>query len=111
MVAKGIHPLSCGKHKLLEKSSEGNKISLDDKFSFNTWFKSASKKISIPSVQEKSVKYRDKVDEDREHAIQGQVVRLMKARKFMAFDSIIQEVQKSLVQFHPEIKVESLAYS
>jgi len=53
----------------------------------------------------------EKVDENREYAIEACIVRLMKARKQMTFEVMIDEVKKSLFQFHPEHKVLLLFYA
>ena len=93
------------KNKILEKvKNDGKKASDEDEFQVNLALKSPTRKIklSIPSQDENFEK--EKVAEDRNHAIDASIVRIMKSRKTMAHNILIPEVVNVLQVFRPQIR-------
>jgi len=99
-----LYSLSCAKYKILNKSSEGKTIDLDDVFTFNEKFTDRSRriKIGLPAMDDKKATIAI-VEHDRRHAIDAAIVRTMKTRKSLAYNDLIIEVVSQLKQkFIPE---------
>jgi hypothetical protein len=97
--------------KILTKSGTIKNVQPEDKFNVNADFESKSRKIKIPNLILKiSATDVDEINktmkEDRKHAIEACVVRIMKARKQMNHQQLILEVSTQLMQhFKPNPKV------
>ncbi len=123
-----LSPLCLGKVKLLLKFPDDKSISEEDKYTFNYGLVCSSKKISVPFVlQEQVLKkgitnyillyfkfiilsiilffLKDKIEDNRELAIEAAIVRIMKTRKVLKYSDIIIEVSSSLQMFKPDAKV------
>jgi len=100
-----MHSLSCGKHKVIEKSPKSNKIQSTDKFSPNPKFSSNMRKIRIPVATLEQSHNKNRVEEDRGVAIEACIVRIMKARKTLAHQQLIAEVLSQLAFFKPQPRV------
>mmetsp|Transcript_29888 Transcript_29888/g.26440 ORF Transcript_29888/g.26440 Transcript_29888/m.26440 type:complete len:193 (-) Transcript_29888:34-612(-) len=105
--------LSCKKYKILAKSGDQKVISNDDIFSVNEKFKSKLRVITIPAPIIKETFNREKVDIDRTHAIDANIVKIMKSRKKMSYMHLLNEVMKQLQVFKPtaamiKTRIESL---
>ena len=102
-----LYSLSCAKYKILNKSSEGKTIDLDDMFTFNEKFTDRSRriKIGLPAMDDKKATIAT-VEHDRRHAIDAAIVRTMKTRKSLAYNDLVIEVVSQLKQkFIPEPKM------
>eukprot|EP01064_Diplonema_japonicum_P030440 TRINITY_DN5181_c0_g1_i1.p1 TRINITY_DN5181_c0_g1~~TRINITY_DN5181_c0_g1_i1.p1 ORF type:complete len:789 (+),score=241.77 TRINITY_DN5181_c0_g1_i1:78-2369(+) len=100
-VKKALQSLAMGKYRLLLKDvAPGAKVlkTVDetDTFRVNTGFTDKSRKLKISTVVAKvnlkaSVQVQQTVEEDRRHAIEACVVRIMKSRKTMEHPLLIGE--------------------
>ena len=105
VVKRTLHSLACGKQKVLAKQPEGNKIKDTDTFGVNAKFTSSLKKLHIPMASLEEVAANKKtIDEDREHAIDAALVRIMKSRKTLAHHVLIMETISQLHFFKPAPK-------
>jgi len=98
---KSLQSLSCGKYKVLIKSTEGKNINESDSFAFNRDFESTSRVLKINSVQtkeslEERKTTREKVFKDRQYQIDAAIVRIMKARKTISHPILLSELFKQL---------------
>lgn len=111
ILKKVLHSLSCGKFKVLKKTSESGESGNDkairttDNFSFNESFTCPNRKIRIPMASLDDTNVAKRVEEDRSAAIEASVVRIMKARKVLAHQQLIAEVLAQLAFFKPEARV------
>jgi cullin 1 len=93
------------KHKILEKvKDDGKKACEDDVFQVNHAFRSQTKKVKLPIPSQDENFEKEKVAEDRNHAIDASIVRIMKSRKSLAHNALITEVISVLQIFRPQIR-------
>lgn len=112
-IKKNLLSLSVSKAAQILKKDGPNpkKIETNDVFSVNTEFSNKNRRIKIPNLVLKITdKERDEIDantkEDRKHAIEAAIVRLMKARKQMQHQELVLETSKQLMaHFRPDPKV------
>ena len=105
--------LACGKHKVLTKSNKSSpEVADDEMFTFNAKFKDKKAKLRFPLIRTDAAKAKEQketdgaVDEDRKHAIEAAVVRIMKMRKVMKHQQLVMEVISQLhTLFKPEPKM------
>ncbi|KAJ3192941.1 Cullin-3 [Dinochytrium kinnereticum] len=107
-----LQSLSVAKYKILIKSSKGKDVADADGFSINAGFTSPLNKIKILSIvggggggaeteQERSDTM-GKVDEDRRHEVEASIVRIMKSRKRLDHNSLVNDVVSQLsARFNP----------
>ncbi|KAF5382100.1 hypothetical protein D9615_004330 [Tricholomella constricta] len=106
---RNLQSLACAKYKILKKHPPGRDIDKDDSFSFNAGFTSNLRKIKISTISskvesgEERKETRDRIDEERRHQTEACIVRIMKDRKHMAHNDLINEVTRQLAaRFHPD---------
>lgn len=75
----------------------------EDIYSFNSSLTKKNKKINLPIVKIKVSE--KKISEDRKFTVDAIIVRVMKARKSLDYQSLITEVIDQSKLFHPEIKL------
>lgn len=102
-----LHSLSCGKYVILNRfganGQKSDKLSSNDSFEVNENFSCPSRRIRIPMANlEDNIGNNKKIEEDRSHAIEAAIVRIMKARKTLDHQSLIGEVMAMLKTFRPE---------
>eukprot|EP00298_Acanthocystis_sp_HF-20_P027197 c5211_g1_i1.p1 GENE.c5211_g1_i1~~c5211_g1_i1.p1 ORF type:complete len:741 (+),score=221.74 c5211_g1_i1:107-2329(+) len=104
--------LSAGKFRLLKKEPASKTISSSDTFSVNESFTSDKKRVKVPTISLKEISKEDKettgqaVAEDRKHAIEAAIVRIMKARKQLDFQKLVLETSQQLIRlFKPDVKL------
>ena len=113
-----LHSLSCGKYKVLTRTSKpvpvsevegggaatsGNdkKILNTDSFAVNESFQSTLKKFRIIMASLEESHNPKRVEEDRSYVIEACVVRIMKARKTMTHQQLVGEVFSQTTLFKP----------
>lgn len=104
-----LQSLACAKFKILKKHPPGRDVFDDDSFSFNTGFTSSNQKIKISTISskvessEERQETRDRIDEERKHQMEACIVRIMKDRKHLSHNDLVNEVTKLLLsRFQPE---------
>lgn len=100
---KNIFSLMMKNAKILKKvtNSESKAISDDDIFEVNNDFTSQFIKITVPTPIVETVYQKKRVEQDRGHAIEASIVRIMKNRKQLEHDRLIEEVRSQLMNFQP----------
>ena len=102
---KTLHSMACFKYKILEKKPAGKSIDVNDAFCINPNFNCNVWKIRLPVPRNEEIYSRTKVSEDRTIAIEAAIVRIMKSRKQLNHQQLIQEVLTLLQMFRPDVKV------
>ncbi|TFK40341.1 Cullin [Crucibulum laeve] len=104
-----LQSLSCAKFKVLKKHPPSRDVDTDDAFSFNQDFSAPMQKIKISTISskvesnEERKETRDRIDEERRHQMEACIVRIMKDRKHMTHNNLINEVTRQLApRFQPE---------
>eukprot|EP00756_Hemistasia_phaeocysticola_P006567 Hpha_TRINITY_DN13896_c0_g1::TRINITY_DN13896_c0_g1_i1::g.69912::m.69912/K03347/CUL1, CDC53; cullin 1 len=119
-VKKALQSFAAGKYKLLLRSTAGGAAAGEaraakamdesDTFSLNEDFADRQRKLKIPTVVAKvnpksSAQVQQTVEEDRRHAIEACIVRIMKSRKTMEHSLLIGEcIQQLSNHFKPDPK-------
>lgn len=101
---RALQSLACGKatQRILAKEPKTKDMSPTHTFSVNDQFSSKFHRVKIQTVLAKGdldperKETRQKVDEDRKHEIEAAIVRIMKARKRLAHNSLVTEVIEQL---------------
>ena len=70
----------------------------------NLSFSSSGKKVKLPLPAPNENYAKEKVAEDRNHAIDAGIVRIMKARITLSHNALINEVVSILSTFRPQIR-------
>lgn len=95
--------------KLLKKTGATKKVTSSDEVSLNKVFVSKRNKFKISAgvsndTPQQAADTRKSVDEDRKMFLQAAIVRIMKSRKTLTHNSLIQEVvEQSRSRFNPNI--------
>ncbi|KAG7451148.1 Cullin-domain-containing protein [Guyanagaster necrorhizus] len=103
-----LQSLACAKFKILKKHPPGRDVDTSDSFCFNSDFTSQLQKIKISTVSSKVEtsserrETRDRIDEERRHQTEACIVRVMKLRKHMTHNELVNEVTPLLAgRFQP----------
>lgn len=97
-----LQSLACAKYKILSKSPKGRDIHETDTFSYNSSFAAPINKIKIQTVvnkletAEERQETDDKVEESRKTQCDACIVRIMKDRKTLAYQALINETIRQL---------------
>ncbi|KAF8340363.1 Cullin-domain-containing protein [Cantharellus anzutake] len=97
-----LQSLACAKFKILKKHPPGRDVMSDDTFSFNLDFTCSLQRIKIGTVASKietndqRQETIDRVDEERKFQMEACIVRIMKDRKRMSHNDLINEVTRQL---------------
>uniref|UniRef100_A0A8C7IU05 Cullin 2 n=3 Tax=Oncorhynchus TaxID=8016 RepID=A0A8C7IU05_ONCKI len=97
--------------KMLNHDSQKEEIDTESTFSLNMSFTSKRTKFKITTSMQKDTpqemeQTRSAVDEDRKMYLQAAIVRIMKARKVLRHNALIQEViNQSKARFNPSISM------
>ncbi|PIA14461.1 cullin-3 [Coemansia reversa NRRL 1564] len=110
MLMRQLQSLACAKYKILTKTPMSRDVGLNDRFSFNDSFRSPQYRIRIPVVAAKNVVESEKekaesmasIGRERQYLVEAAVVRIMKTRKQMVHEQLVNEVIHQLsAQFLP----------
>lgn len=101
---KILYSLSCNRYKVLRKSTEVREVHDTDVFKFNEQFHSKLIYLTIPVPQEKETFISVKVEADRSFAIEATIVKLLKARKIINHNELVNEVLSMLATFKPSTR-------
>ncbi|KAJ2845038.1 hypothetical protein GGI22_006688 [Coemansia erecta] len=99
-----LQSLACAKFKVLTKTPMSRNIGQTDTFKLNMNFKSPQYRIRIPMVSAKNNVENDKekavtmatISQERQYAIEAAIVRIMKTRKQMMHDQLVNETISQL---------------
>lgn len=110
ILKKILHSLCCGKFEILRRTSEetGNRRILNtDYFCVNDDFicKQSCFRIPMSILEENN---QEKIEHDRSVNIEATIVRIMKSRKCISHQNLVEEIFKSLTHFHPDLKVNEI---
>ena len=103
-----LQSLACAKYKILLKEPRGRDIGKEDEFSFNDGFQCNLARIKIAQIAarvETAVERKEtteKVEEERKNQVEACIVRVMKDRKTMTHNELVNEVIRQLTaRFQP----------
>ncbi|CDO78180.1 hypothetical protein BN946_scf184797.g6 [Trametes cinnabarina] len=103
-----LQSLACAKYKILKKHPPGRDVNPTDSFSFNVDFSASLQKIKISTIAsrventEERKETKDRIDEERKHQMDACIVRIMKDRKHMTHNDLVNEVTRQLAsRFQP----------
>lgn len=108
-----LQSIACGKYRVLSKTPKGRDINPTDSFTINPNFKDEKFRIKINQIQLKETpeevkETHEAVERDRKLETQAAIIRIMKSRKQIRHQELIQEVieqtKKRGVLPIPEIK-------
>lgn len=93
--------LSVGKARVLTKSVKAPEVTSEDVFGYNAGFSAPLHRIKINNIQlketsEENAKTNAEIVQERQHAIDAAIVRVMKMRKTLAHKLLVQEVMTQL---------------
>ncbi|CBQ68511.1 related to Cullin-3 [Sporisorium reilianum SRZ2] len=115
-----LQSLACAKFRVLVKTPKGREVGRDDTFAFNTAFTCPLARFKIQQIAARveTPKERQatsaKVDEERTFLVEACIVRIMKNRKLLSHNELVQETITQLTtRFHPSLpmikkRIESL---
>ena len=86
-----LHSLACAKFKILTKEPSGSSIKDKDTFVYNPDFSSPSQKLKVPMPSLEETHNKVKVEIGRVQVIDACVVRIMKARKTLQIQTLIEQ--------------------
>jgi len=105
---RNLQSLACAKWKILKKHPPSREVREDDAFTFNHDFTSPLARIKISTVTsrvenaDERLETRERVDEERKHQTEACIVRVMKDRKRMSHNDLMNEVTRQLAaRFNP----------
>ncbi|KAJ2162376.1 hypothetical protein GGF46_000740 [Coemansia sp. RSA 552] len=104
ILTRQLQSLACAKYRILAKSPVSRDVGPADRFTFNHSFKAPQYRIRIPMVAAKSNVETEKekaasmvtIGSERQYLIEAAIVRIMKARKQMAHDQLVNETINQL---------------
>eukprot|EP00826_Nyctotherus_ovalis_P005249 TRINITY_DN1117_c0_g1_i1.p1 TRINITY_DN1117_c0_g1~~TRINITY_DN1117_c0_g1_i1.p1 ORF type:complete len:296 (+),score=50.84 TRINITY_DN1117_c0_g1_i1:187-1074(+) len=89
---------------LLEKNDSPDKWKESSKFRLNSAFKGAAR-ITLQAPEEEEGKCKTKVEIDRGITVEAGVVKIMKAKKELCYDELVEELGKLALNFVPDGKM------
>ncbi|KAJ2765870.1 hypothetical protein IWQ56_003930, partial [Coemansia nantahalensis] len=94
-----LQSLACAKYKILTKTPASRDVSPADTFAFNSGFSAPQYRIRIPVVAARSSVESEQekaaslvtIDKERQYLVEAAVVRIMKARRQMPHEQLVNE--------------------
>ena len=106
------HLIPLCQSKILHKSPQGKDFQMTDLFAVNFQYHNNMIKIKIPVMlskiqkQAENADMQEKVEDDRKHMVEATIVKIMKSRKRLSHNDLIQEATKILSnKFIPDVTV------
>jgi len=102
--------LCAKKYNILIKEPASKEVESTDSFTYNASFTDRARRIKVPIIaakvsQEEKDSTKATVDEDRKHAIEAAIVRIMKTRKTLDHQKLVLEASNQLLRhFKPDPK-------
>ena len=103
-----LQSLACAKYKILIKEPKGREVAKEDRFAFNDGFQCNLARIKIAQIAARvetateRKETTEKVEEERKNQVEACVVRVMKDRKTMTHNELVNEVIRQLTsRFQP----------
>jgi cullin 3 len=103
-----LQSLACAKYKILLKEPKGREVNKEDSFSFNDGFQCNLARIKIAQIAARvetateRKETTEKVEEERKNQVEACIVRVMKDRKTMTHNELVNEVIRQLTnRFNP----------
>lgn len=103
-----LQSLACAKYKILKKHPPSREVSTSDSFSFNSGFTSPLLRIKIATLaskvesNEERKETQDRIEEERKQQADACIVRVMKDRKVLGHNELVNEVTRQLARrFNP----------
>ncbi|EJT98897.1 hypothetical protein DACRYDRAFT_56322 [Dacryopinax primogenitus] len=92
-----LQSLALGRKRVITKIPHGKEVEDTDVFEYNAKFTDKNRRLHINSIQqgetaEEAKQIEDHIEEDRTHALDAAIVRIMKARKRLANNRLMEEV-------------------
>lgn len=96
-----LQSLACGKIRVLTKSPKGRDVLDTDSFALDETFDHKLFRLKINQVQwketfEENVNTQEKVNQDRQYQLDAAAVRIMKARKTMLHNALVNEIYEKV---------------
>ncbi|KAJ2492074.1 hypothetical protein IWW37_001788 [Coemansia sp. RSA 2050] len=113
-LARQLQSLACGKYRILNKTPKSRDVKPTDSFAFNMDFRSPQYRIRIPVVSARSNIETEKekaasqavIGQERLYLIEAAIVRIMKTRKQIPHDILVNETISQLApRFLPSSKM------
>ncbi|KAJ1955421.1 hypothetical protein GGI12_005562, partial [Dipsacomyces acuminosporus] len=106
LLQRQLQSLACAKYRILTKTPMSRDVLPTDRFSFNEGFRSPQYRIRIPVVASRTQIETEKekaasqaiISQERQYLIEAAIVRIMKDRKQMVHESLVNE---TVVQLSP----------
>ncbi|KAG5461291.1 MAG: Cul4b protein [Olpidium bornovanus] len=94
---KSLLSLSCGKVRVLLKEPKGREVNATDTFCLNDDFKHSLFRIKVNTIQmketpEENTATTESVFQDRKYQVEAAIVRIMKTRKKMTHNALLQDL-------------------
>ena len=96
VVKRVLHSLACAKFQVLAKTPKGTSIKDDHTFAYNPAFSTGTRAFKIPMPSLEEAHNPKKMEEDRVHAVEAALVRVMKSRKAMTHQELTAAVMQQV---------------
>ncbi|KAH8554516.1 Cullin family-domain-containing protein [Umbelopsis sp. PMI_123] len=100
-LSRTLQSLACGNSRVLKKNPPGRDVNATDSFSYNEAFTASLYRLKINTIQlketvEENTRTREGVFQDRQYQVDAAIVRIMKTRKTLSHNMLINELFEQL---------------
>jgi cullin-4 len=100
-LVRTLQSLACGNARVLKKTPHGRDVNPTDSFSYNEGFTASLYRLKINTIQlketvEENTSTRERVFQDRQYQVDAAIVRIMKTRKTLSHNMLINELFEQL---------------